>query len=118
MSHRRSFLSVPCAAALLCFAACTGAPTDSSLETETLRNDSFSSAIRDIGFPCGGTVSSQKLDDSGVHWRVACGSHAYVASMQDGSDVCIEHVFYGDPRDGVALGQLLEGRCTGEDSRR
>ena len=58
-------------------------------------SDRIVTAIRDTGFTCDAVNSSEELDPSGSHWRVACtGARAYLASFEPDGRICISPVAY------------------------
>jgi hypothetical protein len=94
------------AAACLLATACARQPGNAPASQESWRT-----AIRDLGFECDDVTSFQGAGDHA--WRVACsGSNTYAAFTTDAGDFCVEPVFVGEgPGPAVASLILPPPRC-------
>jgi hypothetical protein len=98
------------ASSVMFLAACTQ-QTTTQLSVE-VGDETLGQALLETGFPCDRVVSSDRLGETTTSWRIACdNAQTYLASLQEGGEICFEPVLYGD---GLAPQPIFtpEARCT------
>jgi hypothetical protein len=75
-------------------------------------DEALGQALIETGFPCDRIVNADRLGEAAGIWRIACSNaRAYLASLHEGGEICIEPVLYAD---GLVSAPIItpETRCT------
>ena len=79
-----------------------------------LSNETFGTAVREVGLTCEMVVHSAPLNEENTSWRVFCDqAQTYLASVKADGHLCIEPLYIGDGIGPVGAGFILpKARCT------
>jgi hypothetical protein len=89
------FTLLPAATAFSVFGC---AQPSSTTQMGADRDNILGRAVLSVGFPCESFVNAEQIDERGAILRVVCtNADVYLATVEDGGDICIEPIMYGDP---------------------